>query len=156
MNKPSWLSWINFFILSFLLCTYLGFIDPKNWIDNIHSKSGIEVVTPIQALEKRVTELQKTVETSNVFWGNEYHNLITKEEFNKYQHLSKSNVDWIVTSIKNLQGIENLSNQVNYWKNEISNIKARHCYDQECQHKKDFELQAARESLLKVQLQLSK
>ena len=156
MNKPSWLSWINFFILSFLLCTYLGFIDPKNWIDNIHSKSGIEVITPIQALEKRVTELQKTVETSNVFWGNEYHNLITKEEFNKYQHLSKSNVDWIVTSIKNLQGIENLSNQVNYWKNEISNIKARHCYDQECQHKKDFKLQAARESLLKVQLQLSK
>ncbi|PNL93179.1 hypothetical protein A6J76_004075 [Aggregatibacter aphrophilus] len=156
MNKPSWLSWINFFILSFLLCTYLGFIDPKNWIDNIHSKSGIEVITPIQALEKRVTELQKTVETSNVFWGNEYHNLITKEEFNKYQHLSKSNVDWIVTSIKNLQGIENLSNQVNYWKNEISNIKARHCYDQECQHKKDFELQVARESLLKVQLQLSK
>lgn len=59
-------------------------------------------------------------------------------------------------SIKNLQGIENLSNQVNYWKNEISNIKAKHCYDQECQHKKDFELQAARESLLKVQLQLSK
>ena len=156
MNKPSWLSWINFFILSFLLCTYLGFINPKNWIDNIHSKSGIEVITPIQALEKRVTELQKTVETSNVFWGNEYHNLITKEEFNKYQHLSKSNVDWIVTSIKNLQGIENLSNQVNYWKNEISNIKARHCYDQECQHKKDFELQSARESLLKVQLQLSK
>ncbi len=123
MNKPSWLSWINFFILSFLLCTYLGFINPKNWIDNIHSKSGIEVITPIQALEKRVTELQKTVETRNVFWGNEYHNLITKEEFNKYQHLSKSNVDWIVTSIKNLQGIENLSNQVNYWKNEISNIK---------------------------------
>lgn len=136
MNKPSWLSWINFFILSFLLCTYLGFINPKNWIDNIHSKSGIEVITPIQALEKRVTELQKTVETRNVFWGNEYHNLITKEEFNKYQHLSKSNVDWIVTSIKNLQGIENLSNQVNYWKNEISNIKARHCYDQECQQKK--------------------
>ncbi|MGP1573486.1 hypothetical protein [Aggregatibacter segnis] len=156
MNKPSCLSWINFFILSFLLCTYLGFIDPKNWIDNIHSKSGIEVITPIQALEKRVTELQKTVETSNIFWGNEYHNLITKEEFNKYQHLSKSNVDWIVTSIKNLQGIENLSNQVNYWKNEISNIKARHCYAQECEHKKDFELQAARESLLKVQLQLSK
>ena len=75
MNKPSWLSWINFLILSFLLCTYLGFINPKSWIDNIHSKLGIEVITPIQTLE------------------NKYHNLITKEEFNKYQHLSKSNVD---------------------------------------------------------------
>ena len=156
MNKPSYLSWINFIILLFLLCTYLGFINPKSWIDNIHSKLGIEIITPIQTLENKVTELERTVNTSHVFWENEYHNLITKEEFNKYQHLSKSNVDWIVTSIKNLQGIENLSNQVNYWKNEISNIKARHCYDQECEHKKDFELQAARESLLKVQLQLSK
>ena len=126
MNKPSWLSWINFFILSFLLCTYLGFIDPKNWIDNIHSKSGIEVITPIQALEKRVTELQKTVETSNVFWGNKYHNLITKEEFNKYQHLSKSNVDWIIGSIKNLQGNINLSNQIAYWKSEY---EKKYCDD---------------------------
>lgn len=108
MNKPSWLSWINFLILSFLLCTYLGFINPKSWIDNIHSKLGIEVITPIQTLE------------------NKYHNLITKEEFNKYQHLSKSNVDWIIGSIKNLQGNINLSNQIAYWKSEY---EKKYCDD---------------------------
>lgn len=129
MNKPSWLSWINFILLVLILCSIFGVINPKQWIENFQNTSGIEVKTPIQKIEEILTkhdERLKNLENNENKYvlqsdiDNISNNLqsqldLIASNFNQYYKELNHNISENKKLIQSLKGITNISEQIKYW-----------------------------------------
>lgn len=100
MNKSSFLPYLNSLVLIFVLCSQFGLIEPKNWLDNFSQTSGVQVITPIQKVEKALA----THETALEYLRN-----------NASTYASKSDLDRIKYDLQSMKGQTNLSNEIKYW-----------------------------------------
>ncbi|QLB43498.1 hypothetical protein [Mannheimia pernigra] len=95
----------------------LGYL-PQPITEKIKEWTNFTINSPIEDLDKKVSHIEKSLKESQFFWGNEYHNLVTKTEFNQYSHLKRESIDWIVSTIKKLNKNTNLSQEIKYWQNQ--------------------------------------
>ncbi|MCW9733700.1 hypothetical protein L5B97_09545 [Avibacterium sp. 20-15] len=135
MNKPSFLSYFNFVAFIFLLCSYFGVIEPKNWLDNISDSSGVKVITPIQEVKNTLESYKKDLEnlqnnTSKYALKSELasvtNNLQLKLDTNilDIKNLIKENQQ----SIRGMQGQTNISREIKYWQNKYDNNSCNYSY----------------------------
>ena len=147
------------------------YVEPNQNISRL-SKNDQVILNRIKEINKELSELKIDIENnklhkssleeiSNKLSGiNDeifkiQNNKVDNKTFNQYHHLSKDNVNWIITSIKNLQGTANLSNQISYWEMEVNNIKNKKCFDTECESNRKLDLKDAQNNLLDLQKLLS-